>query len=92
MIAVERDRQEIAKLLLGRGAGKDLKDLDGKTAFDYAHSQEMRDLLKMDDEVVKHASINKKVSKAGGIQKVKAVSHQDFSQTAFLLKAGRESR
>jgi len=43
--AAGRDRLEIARLLLARGANRSLKDKDGKRPLDYARSPEMRALL-----------------------------------------------
>ncbi|HEX8433665.1 ankyrin repeat domain-containing protein [Archangium sp.] len=43
--AAWRDRVEIARLLLARGANTSLKDKDGKRPIDYAQSPEMRALL-----------------------------------------------
>lgn len=43
--AAWRDRIEIAKLLLARGASKTIRDKDGKLAADYAQSPAMRALL-----------------------------------------------
>ena len=43
--AAERNRLEIAKLLIAKGASKGLTDKDGKRPADYATSPEMKALL-----------------------------------------------
>lgn len=60
--AAWRDRVDIARMLLDRGASKTIRDKDGKLAADYAQSPAMRDLLGAPAPAAKPAA--KPVSKA----------------------------
>jgi ankyrin repeat protein len=58
MLAVEHNRIENVKTLLEKGADKSLKMSDGKTALDFAKTDEMRNLLK-EPEVVESTEMFK---------------------------------
>lgn len=50
MLAAAEDDINMVRLLLERGADKTLRDRDGQTAYDKAHDNEVRELLRVEDE------------------------------------------